>query len=206
MAATNKSLAKINKARTGGKATKKRSLPAVKYIELIEEIVEESAPWANKKAAINAEARPNLAPAGRSNDARQVRGHRCHRQGAQAQQQEPRLLALRRDPLRRTPAEQVLAQGRGGLQPRRMGGQPCAGRTQCQPLAQGTVCRGHRDHRGEASVMRSPTSWQAASTARLTLPVTGGSRAATRPGRASSIACSSSTALLTLPDDDFTKP
>jgi len=32
------------------------------------------------------------------------------------------------------------------------------------------------------------------------------SRAATRPGRASSIACSSSTALLTLPDDDFTKP
>jgi hypothetical protein len=34
----------------------------------------------------------------------------------------------------------------------------------------------------------------------------GGLRAATRPGRASSFACSSSTALLTLPDGDFTKP
>jgi len=57
---------------------------------------------------------------------------------------EPRLLALRRDPLCCAPAEQVLAEGRGGLQPRRMGGKHCAGRTQCQPLAQGSVCRGHR--------------------------------------------------------------
>ena len=36
---------------------KRRSLPAVKLIELIEEIVDESAPRANKKAAIEAEAR-----------------------------------------------------------------------------------------------------------------------------------------------------
>ena len=58
LASTNKCLAQSNKSRTGGKATnKRRSLPAVKLIELIEEIVDESAPRANKKAAIEAEAR-----------------------------------------------------------------------------------------------------------------------------------------------------
>src|SRR6478735_3206793 len=41
-----------------------------------------------------------------SNHAGQVRGYRWHRQGAQAQQHEPHLLALRRDRLRRAPAEQ----------------------------------------------------------------------------------------------------
>jgi hypothetical protein len=44
-----------------------------------------------------------------------------------------------------------LARGYRGLQPRRVGGKPCAGRTHCQPLAQETLCRGHRDPRGEAS-------------------------------------------------------
>jgi hypothetical protein len=57
MASTNKCLAQSNKS-DGSKATKKRrSLPALKLIELIEEIVDESAPGANKKAAIEAEAR-----------------------------------------------------------------------------------------------------------------------------------------------------
>jgi len=47
-----------DKSCTGVKATKKRrSLPAVKLIELIEEIVDESAPGTNKTAAIEAEAR-----------------------------------------------------------------------------------------------------------------------------------------------------
>src|SRR5262245_14747118 len=132
MASTNKCLAQSNKSRMGGKATKKRrNLPAAKLIEVIEEIVDESAPWPIRRRR----SRPRRgrqgedgrsAPGGRSNDARQVRGDRCRRQGAQAQQQEPRLLALRRDPLRSAPAEQVLAQGRGGLQPRRMGGKPRA--------------------------------------------------------------------------------
>src|SRR5262245_23212815 len=36
-----------------------------------------------------------------------------------------------------------------------MGGKLCAGRTQSQPLAQGPVCRGHRDPRGEASVINA---------------------------------------------------
>jgi hypothetical protein len=43
MASTNKCLAQSNKSGTGSKATKKRrSLPAVKLIELIEEIVDEN--------------------------------------------------------------------------------------------------------------------------------------------------------------------
>jgi hypothetical protein len=58
VASTNKCLAQNNKSCTGVKATKKRrSLPAVKLIELIEEIVDESAPGTNKTAAIEAEAR-----------------------------------------------------------------------------------------------------------------------------------------------------
>ena len=50
--------------------------------------------------------------------AHQVRGHRQERQVAQARQREPLLQPLRGDPLRRAPAQQVLAQGRDGLQPR----------------------------------------------------------------------------------------
>src|SRR5262249_11308190 len=60
MAATNKYLAQSNKSRTGGKATKRRrSLPAGKLIELIQENVDQSAPGTNnyKTAAIEAEAR-----------------------------------------------------------------------------------------------------------------------------------------------------
>jgi hypothetical protein len=69
---------------------------------------------------------------------------------------------------------------------------------------------GHRNPRGEAVVMPFPNvrSHELAScfNCEADLAVTGGSRAATRPGRATGIACSSSTTLLTLPDDDFTKP
>src|SRR5262249_30638398 len=51
--------------------------------------------------------------------AHQVRGRRQERQAAQPRQREPPLQPLRGDPLRRAPAQQVLAQGRDGLQPRR---------------------------------------------------------------------------------------
>ena len=64
--------------------------------------------------------------------------------------------SLSRDPFRRAPTEQTLAQGHLGLQPRPMGRKPYACRTQCRPLAQKTGCRGHRDPRGEASVMPFP--------------------------------------------------
>jgi hypothetical protein len=60
-------------------------------------------------------------------------------------------------PFRRAPAEQALTQGHRGLQPRRMGSKPCAGRTQCQSLAQTTGCRHHRGPRRNSSVMPFPS-------------------------------------------------
>ena len=51
MASTNKCLAQSNKSGARSKATKKREA-----YRQIEEIVDERAPWVNKKAAIEAEA------------------------------------------------------------------------------------------------------------------------------------------------------
>src|SRR5207344_2757355 len=116
MASTNKCLAQSNKSRTDGNATKKRkNLPVGRAIRALAKL-------ANGKTHFG-----SVLPttSSQSNHAGQVRGHRYRRQGAQAQQHEPRLLALRRNPLRRAPAEQVLAQGRPDLQPRRMGGKLC---------------------------------------------------------------------------------
>jgi len=83
---------------------------------------------------------------------------RQERQVAQARQREPLLQPLRGDPLRRAPAEQALAQGHLGLQPRRIGRQamrwpnamPAAG-------AKISVCRGHRDPQRNSSVMLFPS-------------------------------------------------
>src|SRR5262249_51109156 len=126
--------------------------------------------------------RPSSALDGWSNHARQVRSHRCHRQGAQAQQHEPCLFALSLDPFRRAPADQARAQGHLGLQPRGMGRKPCAGRAQDHSLAQGTVCRGHRDPRDEASVISFPKvkSHELASCFNCGAGLQRGSRAATR--------------------------
>jgi hypothetical protein len=143
MASTNKCLAQSNKSGTESKATMKRRQRGA--ISCASQVSQRQGPLAGQGCRpLEAVARttrsswPSSALDGWSNHARQVRGHRCHRQGAQAQQQEPYLFALSVDPLHRAPAEQVLAQGHLGLQPRGMGRKPCAGRAQGHLLAQGS--------------------------------------------------------------------